>query len=65
MNKVIANAGSTVYQGVNGNGSPILPLMAAPKYFTAGIPMSKKAHQPSGIRHRVIRRQKRPRPLLP
>jgi hypothetical protein len=65
MNKVIANIGSSVYQGENGTGSPIVPLIAAPRYFTAGIPMSKNAHQPSGIRHSVSRRKKRIKPLVP
>jgi hypothetical protein len=65
MKRVITNAGSSVYYGENGNGSPIAQLTAAPRYFTAGMPMINKAHQPSGIRHKVIRRKKRARPLIP
>jgi hypothetical protein len=65
MTSPTANAGSTLYQGENGNGSLIVPLMAAPRYLTAAMPITKKTHQASSIRHSVRRRKKLPRPLRP
>jgi hypothetical protein len=51
--------------GEKGSGLPMLPLVAAPRYLTAGMPTSRKAYQPSGMRHRVIRLKKLTKPLAP
>jgi hypothetical protein len=54
-----------VYQGENGNGSSSVPFMAAPRYFTAGMPRSRNAHHPIGIRQSVTRLKKLPIPFTP
>src|SRR5215204_5345982 len=50
IKSVVASAGSKVYKGENGKGSSIVPFMAAPRYFTAGMPPDQSdCRDPGGV----------------
>jgi hypothetical protein len=59
-----ANAGKTPCHGENGK-SVTVPATAALAYTIAGTPISRNTHHARGIRHRVSRRRKPPRPWVP